>query len=94
MAYVGAAAVGRGAPVLGERCFVGAGAKVLGPVALGDEVAVGAGAVVLEDVSARAVVVGNPARIVSYKGTSDVIYLGRGAVPLTGQRTLTRSSRT
>ena len=84
MAYVAAAAIGCGAPVLGERCFVGAGSKVIGSLVLGDEVAVGAGSVVLEDVPRRGVVVGNPGRIVSYKGTSDLIYLGEGPGPLTG----------
>jgi serine O-acetyltransferase len=92
MAYVAAAAIGCGAPTLGERCFVGAGSKVIGPLVLGDEVAVGAGAVVLEDVPRSAVVVGNPARILSYKGTSDLIYLGEGSRPLTGHMTLDAAS--
>jgi serine O-acetyltransferase len=88
MCYVAAAALGCGAPAVGERCYLGPGSKVIGPIVLGDEVAVGAGAVVLEDVPRSAVVVGNPARIVSYKGTSDVIYLGEGARPLTGHMAL------
>lgn len=88
MCYVGASAIGTSAPVIGERCYIGTASKVLGPVRLGDQVAVGAGAVVLEDVPASAVVVGNPARIVSYKGTADVIYLGDRALPVTGERAL------
>jgi serine acetyltransferase len=43
---------------------------------------------VLEDVPASAVVVGNPARVVSYKGTDEMIYLGGGAIPVTGERAL------
>jgi UDP-2-acetamido-3-amino-2,3-dideoxy-glucuronate N-acetyltransferase len=41
---------------------VGGGAVLLPGVEIGEEALVGAGAVVLEDVPARAVVVGNPAR--------------------------------
>jgi serine O-acetyltransferase len=92
MCYVAAAAIGCGAPTVGERCYLGPGSKVIGPVVLGDEVAVGAGSVVLEDVPRSAVVVGNPGRIVSYKGTSDVIYLGEGARPLTGHMALSPES--
>ena len=62
--------------------FVGPGVRI------GDRAAIGAAAVVLEDVPASAVVVGNPARIVSYKGTDDMIYLGGGPVPVTGERAL------
>jgi serine O-acetyltransferase len=88
MCYVGAAAIGTCAPVLGERCFLGTGCKVLGPLHIGDEVLVGAGAVVLMDLPRSAVVVGNPARIVSHKGTAEVIYLGDGNLPVTGERAL------
>ena len=88
MCYIGAAAIGTGAPVVGERCYLGTACKVVGAVRLGDEVAVGAGAVVLTDLPRSAVVVGNPARIVSYNGTADVIYLGEGPLPVTGQRAL------
>jgi serine O-acetyltransferase len=88
MCYVAAAAIGSGAPAIGERCHLGAACKVIGPVRIGDRAAIGAAAVVLEDVPASAVVVGNPARIVSYKGTDEMIYLGGGPIPVTGERAL------
>ena len=50
---------------IGRRVFVGTGAVVLAGATIGDEAVVGALAVVRGDVPAGAVVVGNPARIVS-----------------------------
>jgi acetyltransferase-like isoleucine patch superfamily enzyme/dTDP-4-dehydrorhamnose 3,5-epimerase-like enzyme len=49
---------------------IGAGAVVLPGVRIGASAMVGAGAVVTRDVPARAVVSGNPARIVGYAGTT------------------------
>jgi serine O-acetyltransferase len=62
-----------GSPVVGDRVYLGVGAKVMGRVRVGDDVAVGANAVVLEDAPAKAVLVGNPARVVSFKGSEDFI---------------------
>lgn len=59
---------GKGVPVIGDNCVLFAGAKVIGKVKIGNNVAVGAGAVVIVDVPDNAVVVGVPAKIVSYKG--------------------------
>src|SRR5215208_1227590 len=53
-----------GVPVIEDRCIIGAGAKILGPISVGMESVVAAGAVVVEDVPARSVVTGIPARIV------------------------------
>lgn len=50
------------APVLGRGVNVGAGAALLGSVRVGDEAVIGANAVVLENVPAKAVVVGVPAK--------------------------------
>lgn len=49
---------------VGAGCWIGAGAKVLDGVTVGDRAVIGAGAVVREDVPARSVAVGVPARIV------------------------------
>lgn len=48
---------------IGARCFIGGGAMILPGVTIGDECIVGGGAVVFEDVPARCIVGGNPARV-------------------------------
>ena len=50
---------------IGDGAWIGAGAKILDGVTVGDGAIIGAGAVVREDVAARAVAVGIPARVVS-----------------------------
>jgi acetyltransferase-like isoleucine patch superfamily enzyme len=57
---------GRSKPViLGRNVWVGAGAMVLKGVRIGDNAVVAAGAVVVANVPANAVVLGNPARVVT-----------------------------
>ncbi|OYQ24659.1 hypothetical protein CHU93_14920 [Sandarakinorhabdus cyanobacteriorum] len=51
---------------IGERCFIGGGSTILPGVTIADEVIVAAGAVVFDDVPARCIVAGNPARIVRH----------------------------
>ena len=63
----------RGLPTLGDRVFVGAGAKVLGPINIGNDAAIGANAVVTTSLLDRAVAVGVPAKIISYKGSFDFV---------------------
>jgi serine acetyltransferase/CelD/BcsL family acetyltransferase involved in cellulose biosynthesis len=53
-----------GVPVIDDRAVIGAGAKILGPISVGAEAVIAANAVVLDDVPARAVVAGMPARVV------------------------------
>lgn len=60
---IGERIAGGPVPVLGERVEVGANAVILGGIRLGDGSVVGAGSVVLHDVPPRAVVAGNPAKI-------------------------------
>lgn len=60
-------------PVIGDRVYVGPGAAILGPVKVGDDVLIGANAVVVDSVSPRAVVVGNPARVISRQGSFNLI---------------------
>lgn len=62
-----------GYPKIGNRVFIGPGAKFFGPITIGDDVMIGANAVVTSDVPDNAVVVGIPAKIVSYKGSSDYV---------------------
>ncbi|OSZ65334.1 hypothetical protein CAP39_12745 [Sphingomonas sp. IBVSS1] len=49
---------------IGERCFIGGGSTILPGVTIADEVIVAAGAVVFDDVPARCIVAGNPARVI------------------------------
>lgn len=49
---------------IGERCFVGGGSMILPGVTIADEVIIAAGAVVTQDVPARSIVAGNPARVI------------------------------
>ena len=86
MCYLSAAAAGGsdGAPVLGDRVYLGPGCKVIGSIHIGDGAAIGASAVVFDEVPRNAVMVGNPARIVSLRGSAELIYLGEGKPPRTG----------
>lgn len=60
-----------GCPVLHDRVTVAANAIILGRIEVGEDAVIGAGAVVLKDVPARAVVVGNPARVIRVKPGGD-----------------------
>jgi putative colanic acid biosynthesis acetyltransferase WcaB len=53
-----------GCPVLGDGVDVGSNAVILGPIKIGDGALIGAGSVVVKDIPAKAVVAGNPARII------------------------------
>ena len=64
----------RGAPTIGNRVFIGAHSVVVGRIIIGDDAVVCAGSVVNRSVPARAVVMGNPARVVSYDGSFDYVY--------------------
>jgi acetyltransferase-like isoleucine patch superfamily enzyme len=52
---------------IGNDCWLGAGCIVLPGVTIGDGVVVGAHAVVTKNIPDYAVVVGNPAKIISYR---------------------------
>jgi acetyltransferase-like isoleucine patch superfamily enzyme len=54
---------------IGDNVFLGCNVTVLPGVTIGSGAVIGAGAVVTEDVSANAVVVGNPAKILRFRGT-------------------------
>jgi UDP-2-acetamido-3-amino-2,3-dideoxy-glucuronate N-acetyltransferase len=51
---------------IGKNASIGAGAILLPGISIGEEAMIGAGAVVTKDVPAKAVVVGNPAKIIKY----------------------------
>ena len=60
-------------PRLGNRVYVGPGAILIGPIEIGDDALIGAGAVVTRSVPPRGVVAGNPARLLSLRGSFDLI---------------------
>lgn len=60
-------------PTLKNRVFVGANALILGEITIENDVVIAAGAVVTHSIPARAVAVGNPAKIISYRGSFDLI---------------------
>ena len=59
---------GKGTPVIGDNVVLSAHSQIIGKVRIGNNVMVGAGAVVVNDVPDNAVVIGVPAKVVSYKG--------------------------
>jgi serine O-acetyltransferase len=69
---IGAESRGRrtGAPTLEDRVWVGAHAIIVGKVAIGAEALIAPGAFVNFDVPAKAVVLGNPGKVVSNVGSA------------------------
>jgi acetyltransferase-like isoleucine patch superfamily enzyme len=61
------------APALRRACRIGGGSVICPGVEIGEEAFVGAGAVVTEDVPARAVVVGVPARKIREVSDEDLL---------------------
>ena len=59
--------------VIGNDVWIGAGVNVLRGVTIGNGAVVGAGAVVTKSVPEYAIVAGNPARIIKYRFTPDVV---------------------
>lgn len=59
----------KGYPTIGDNVYVGPGAIIIGSVKIGNNVAIGANCVVTRDVPDDAVVVGVPAKIISYEGS-------------------------
>ncbi len=61
----------RGAPEIGNRVFIATHAVIAGKISIGDDAMICAGTVVTRSIPPRAVVVGNPGRVVSYDGSFD-----------------------
>ncbi|HEY6863805.1 MAG TPA: DapH/DapD/GlmU-related protein [Burkholderiales bacterium] len=63
----------RWTPTIGNRVFIGAHSVIIGNLTIGDDAMICAGSVVTRSVPARGVVMGNPAKIISYEGSFDYI---------------------
>lgn len=63
----------KGDVVIGNDVWIGHGACLLSGVTIGDGAVVGAWAVVAKDIPPYAIAVGNPARVIKYRFSEDVI---------------------
>ena len=63
----------KGAPTLEDRVWIGANATVVGKITIGREALIAPGAYVNFDVPSRAVVLGNPGRVVANTGSDGYI---------------------
>jgi serine O-acetyltransferase len=63
----------QGAPVIGDRVYIGPNSVLVGDIHIGNDVAIGAGSIVVKSVPDRAVVAGNPAQILSYAGSFEMV---------------------
>lgn len=73
---VGLTATGprRGTPTIGDRVYIAPGAKLFGAITVGHDVTIGANAVVNRDVEDRSVMGGVPARLISKRGSFELVY--------------------
>ena len=62
-----------GAPTLEDRVWVGAGAIIVGKVTIGREALIAPGAYVNFDVPAKAIILGNPGKVVSHSGSEGYV---------------------
>lgn len=70
-----AAGTSEDAPNIGNNVFIGPGAKLFGKITIGDGIAVGANSVVNKSFTEPGVTIaGNPAKVVSCKGSKDRLY--------------------
>jgi acetyltransferase-like isoleucine patch superfamily enzyme len=66
------AAMSRDSVWIGRDVWIGGGAIVLGGVRIGDGAIIGAGAVVTKDIEPYGIAVGNPARVIRMRFSSDL----------------------
>lgn len=63
----------QGSPILGDRVYIGPGAAVIGAITVGNDALIGVGSIVTRSVPPRGVIVGNPGRILSCRGSFGLI---------------------
>jgi putative colanic acid biosynthesis acetyltransferase WcaB len=61
-----------GSPKIGNNVEIGSNVVIIGSVIVGNDAVIGAGSVVVKNVPERAVVVGNPARVIRILNTTSV----------------------
>ena len=60
-------------PVVGNRVALSNGAKLIGGVTVGDDSIIGVNTVVTKDIPAKSVAVGQPAKVISQRGSSALV---------------------
>lgn len=63
----------KGYPVIGDRVWIGPNSVIVGNVKIGNDALIAPLSYVIEDVPDKAVVMGNPAKIVSYNGSEGYV---------------------
>lgn len=64
----------KGAPIIGDNVVIASHVQIIGNVKIGNNVMIGAGSIITKDVPDNAVVIGNPAHIISYNGLEHIKY--------------------
>jgi acetyltransferase-like isoleucine patch superfamily enzyme len=67
-------AITKGPVGIGHDVWVGQNALILSGVKIGNGAIIGAGAVVTKDIPSYAIAVGNPARVIKYRFSEEIIY--------------------
>lgn len=65
--------LGFGYPIIGNRVALSNGAKIIGGVTVGDDSIIGVNTVVTRDIPANSVAVGQPAKVISQKGSAALV---------------------
>jgi serine O-acetyltransferase len=67
----------RGYPTIGDRVHIGAQSIIVGKITIGEDAVISPGSFVTRSVPPRAVVAGNPAKVVSHEGSFELIAYDR-----------------
>ncbi len=64
----------KGVPIIGDNVVIASHVQIIGNVKIGNNVMIGAGSIITKDIPDNAVVIGNPAHIISYNGLEHIKY--------------------